>query len=183
MEKTFRQTREDALLQWLKTTKREITIDSGKLLTDNLSNAFECEWQGLANDHVSLFCSLGEWGSNITDSLMDSRFDDYHFENEDESEVLFRYYTRMFLVISEMLTDFQDIYKKAESITDNKIARNYYFQSVLPENNTITQLLNFINKICKHKTNNFHICNHHNEIRFEDAGATCGSDCFALHSP
>jgi hypothetical protein len=119
-----------------------------------------------------LFCSLGDWASNITDILRESKYDYLDLDDERESKVLFRYYTRFLLVCSEMLTDFQDIYIQSENLKpgrqSNVLARQFY--SSLFNKDFYTEIFNFINCVCKHKTQHIHLCNNHLEIIFEDSG-------------
>lgn len=171
-------TRKRALTHWKSRSKRVFKV------TDNLVNSIECSWQDKAADlgynHISIFCSIGQFGSHITDLLRDYRFDKYEFDQSEEiNELIFRYYTRVLLIVSEIFTDFQDLYiiaddklttkqlsglngpvlKDKQDIARNKLANNTA---------NIKVLLDFINKICKHKTSNFHICNHHIKFLFED---------------
>jgi hypothetical protein len=170
----FRDTRKVELKKWLDITGRRIS--QKKLDSDNFQNAYECKWQD-SNEvgHVNLFCSLGDWACNVTDLLRDDRFDKLGFGGEG-GDILFRHYTRIMLIISEILTDFQDIYLHVEDIpirpagkekTDK--ARRFYFPKGKEDN--ITMILGYINTVCKHKTQNLHICNNHATIFFEDYSA------------
>jgi hypothetical protein len=165
--------RKEALTYWAEQTGRELTDDRGNLLlTDSYKGAYECEWQnGYAFGHVNLFCSLGDWACNLTDLLKDNRFDNFDLDEEEQAEVMFRYYTRIMLVISELLTDFQDIYLHVKSLKpgrpNNSIARAFYFPNESPDR--ITRVLNYVNSTCKHKTQHIHICNDHLPIHFEDS--------------
>lgn len=108
----FGEIRKAALEYWAAQTGRQIRDANGNLLlTDDFVDAYECDWQnGYNGGHVHLFCSLGDWASNLTDLLKDDRYDELDLESEDDAKLLFRHYTRMLLIISEILTDFQDIY-------------------------------------------------------------------------
>lgn len=170
--------RKKALKHWKSRSKRVFKV------TDNLVDSIECSWQdkaiALGYNHISIFCSIGQFGSHITDLLRDYRLDKYEYDQTEEiNELLFRYYTRILLIASEVFTDFQDLYiiaddkfttkqlsglhgsvlKSKQDIARRKLANN----SV-----NIKELLDYINKICKHKTSNFHICNHHIKFLFED---------------
>jgi len=167
----FYEIRREALEVWTFVTGRQISDELGELSTDNFAGAYECKWQNEFEDsHVNLFCSLGEWACNITDVLKETKYDVLYFENKEEAKVLFRYYTRLLLLISEMLTDFQDIYLHSENLPHSKkmIARKYY--SPFTDRNDFTELLNYINCVCKHKTQHIHSCNNHCDLIFEDSG-------------
>jgi hypothetical protein len=143
------------------------------ITTDDLKDTFECKWQNKSNcGHVSIFCSLGDWASNITDILRDESLDKCYFEDQNEASRIFRYYTRLLLVVSEILTDFQDIYLKAENLKSNRVnndvARDFLYSIPEISERPIQNLFNFINSICKHKTSNIHKCNHHLPVYFSD---------------
>ena len=165
--------RQEALKYWAEQTGRELKDDLGNLLlTDSFSGAYECDWQnGYEGGHVNLFCSLGDWACNLTDLLKDDRFDIFDLDNQEQSIVMFRYYTRIMLVISELLTDFQDIYLHAQNLSpgpqNNSAARTFYFPTETPDR--ITRVLNYINSTCKHKTQHIHMCNDHLPIHFQDS--------------
>ncbi|HEV7332340.1 MAG TPA: hypothetical protein VGN63_14985 [Flavisolibacter sp.] len=169
----FHEIRRRALESWAGVTGRKIADEIGELASDNFAGAFECKWQNAYQDkHVNLFCSLGEWGCNITDILRENRYDYLDLTDESEAKILFRYYSRFLLVLSEMLTDFQDIYIHLEKLQpsrkSNEAARQFYSQWYGKD--IYTEVLNFINCVCKHKTQHIHSCNNHNKIIFEDAG-------------
>ena len=105
----FKSVRKSSLKMWLQGTGRTFKT------TDNIANSFECNWQDPAfqkgYEHVSIFCSIGEFASHITDHLRDYRFDKYEFDSSDQvNELLFRYYSKFLLIISEVLTDLQDLW-------------------------------------------------------------------------
>lgn len=170
--------RKSALKHWQFCSKRVFKV------TDNFSDSIECTWQNAASDlgynHISIFCSIGQFGSHITDLLRDHRFDKYEYDQSEEiNELIFRYYTRILLIASEIFTDFQDLYIIADKKlttkqlggTQKTTLRNYQDsarQNLANGTKNIEDLLDFINKICKHKTSNFHICNHHIKYLFED---------------
>jgi len=175
---TYSNLRKDALKHWKSRSKRVFKV------TDNFSNSFECSWQNAAFDlgynHISIFCSIGQFGSHITDLLRDYRFDKYEFDQSDEiNELIFRYYSRILLITSEILTDFQDLYIIADQkLTTKQLGgiqgttlrshQDAARQNLANGTMNIKDLLDYINKICKHKTSNFHICNHHIDYLFDD---------------
>jgi len=170
--------RRDALNYWKSKTKRVFKI------SDNFMGSMECSWQNrsykLGFKHVSIFCSIGQFASHITDLLRDFRFDRYNFDQSEQiNEVIFRYYCRIFLIASEIFTDFQDLYILADEKISTKDIRALESKDLrLKQDNARTALANgsddikilldFINKICKHKTSNFHICNNHIKYIFDD---------------
>jgi hypothetical protein len=171
----FKTIREKALDKWLTLTKRVRNIN------DDFSDSIECSWQNdlvPENMHSSLFCSIGEWNSNITDMLSETGVDHLDFDNEDHRQSLFRYYTRLMLVVSEILTDFKDLlvylndYKGDRRTKDKKATRALKNDGL--EFNC-KQLFFFINNVCKHKIGNttpralkYHKCNHHIDYTFKD---------------
>jgi hypothetical protein len=172
----FKYTRIPNKAYWLRESKRK------RYINDNINNSLECEWQTTFsnnNEHISIFCSLGEWSANLTDLLFDGRIDTLDFDNEAHRNALFRYYTRILLVASEILTDFQDIVlylKRFSGNNDNKKrdkARRFLSDPNLSFN--FQQLFNYINQVCKHKfgdaqiTSRYHICNHHIDYEFVDS--------------
>lgn len=172
----FYETREAALKHWVTATQRIITNTYTQIPNDELQDTFECQWQRASTyGHVSIFCSLGDWASNITDILKDESIDKFQFENQKEAPRIYRYFTRLLLVVSEIITDFQDIYIQAEDLKGNK--DNYRARMFLSSNDPdlfpIQSLFDFINKVCKHKVKNIHRCNHHLKMYFSDnASAT-----------
>jgi hypothetical protein len=171
--KLFGPIRIKALEYWAKQTGRELYDENGNyLLTDSFDGAYECSWQDKhRGKHVNLFCSLGDWACNLTDLLKDDRFDKLDLDNEEHAVVMFRFYTRAMLVISELLTDFQDIYLHSERLkpqsSNNPIARTFYFPKETPDR--VTRILNYINSTCKHKAQHIHVCNDHLPIHFENS--------------
>lgn len=175
---TYSNKRKEALKHWKSRSKRVFKV------TDNFSNSIECNWQksafALGYNHISIFCSIGQFASHITDLLRDNRFDKYEFDqSEDVNELIFRYYSRILLITSEILTDFQDLYIIADQkLTTKRLGgiqgtplRTYQDtarQNLSNGTKNIKYLLDYINKICKHKTSNFHICNHHIAYLFDD---------------
>jgi hypothetical protein len=117
---------------------------------------------------------MGDWNSNISDLLDDKRYDGLTF-HEDNAEVLFRYYTRIFLIASEILTDFQDILTVFRNSNIDSVKWKGENDKSRKELNppgytdAIQDLFDFINTVCKHKTRNIHSCNHHLRFYFDDS--------------
>jgi hypothetical protein len=178
MATSFSIARRSALTHWKSRSRRVYKT------TDNLNNSIECEWQkrswALGYNHISIFCSVGQFGSHITDLLRDYRYDKYDFDkDEDVNEIIFRFYSRILLVTSEILTDFQDLYILAENKIstkqfgglrgkDLKAKQDKARKELSSNTNKIQLLLDYINKICKHKTSNIHLCNNHIKYLFQD---------------
>jgi hypothetical protein len=105
---TFGKVREQAFLLWQATTNRDCHG-----VNDDITGGFECKWQDKATlekyQHISIFCSLGDWANNITDILKDESCDNLSFVDSEHCRALFRYYTRLLLVTSEMLSDFEEM--------------------------------------------------------------------------
>lgn len=172
----FKDVRKHALDYWITQTGRSIETYGHKVKIDTFENGFECNWQSMAQElknndqwHISYFCSLGDWASNISDLLLDRRYDSLRLSdpNSEDAKILFRYYTRILLVVSELLVDFKDI------------AETLHLNSQLFENKEYSL---FINSVCKHKagkpkglgkaSHKLHTCNHHLPILFEDSNLT-----------
>lgn len=146
-------------------------------MSDDYSKSVLCKWQNQCredNKHCSFLCSLGDWLDNISDVLHDDRFDslsveaDEDFQNQD---VLFRYYTRFLLLISEVIEDFVVLNQKLRDFDPKRkdmSARDLEF-GVLKERE-LKDISEYINSVCKHKTEreNVHVHNHHLVFRFED---------------
>ncbi len=180
----FRQVRESALDLWIQATGRSLIPLStipGVILIDSFETGFECGWQNdaraiMGNDdwHVSHFCSLGDWAGNVTDTLTDFRFDEVPIGYGDAfNQSLFRYYTRFMLVVSEMLTDFQDLFMEVFNVKDRSVVRTKMSHATI----NVQDVFEYINSICKHKvgqqgstSTNLHQCNHHLPFFFEDCG-------------
>lgn len=186
----FQNARLRALHTWLYGTGRVLLNKDGEVLSREYhSSNFECKWQ-LKNEelhvgtpqednHISIFCSLNDWASHITDILGDHRFDliplieepireeeinkdGNKIENDVfEYKLLARHYARFFLVVSELIVDFDDMAKLIDKSLTNKIFENSNLMSYLG-------LRGYINNVFKHKTKNIHKCNHHIPIVFED---------------
>jgi hypothetical protein len=140
--------------------------------SDDYSNSLWCVIQGECTDngkHCSFICSLNDWLDNISDLLYDNRFDEL---TEDDYDVLFRYYTRILLLVSEVIEDFVMLNKQILNFTGKKDASRDLEKETLTENE-LKNLSEFINSVCKHKTenNNLHVHNHHLSIEFTDFGS------------
>lgn len=155
--------------------------DSGAeapLVWQMFSYPISCQWQVRAGSagfgHISIFCSIWEWAANLTDTLLDHRFDDYPIgeldsdakaELDDEvamfsehaPEILSRHYFRTIMLAAETLEDLT-ILRNAMSDDPlvKKNARNDLSQSPLG----VDTLIGYANRICKHK-GGLHECNHH----------------------
>lgn len=186
----FKDVRTAALNKWLAGTKRHRANES-----DDISQAYECSWQNLFGtkaensvDHYSVFCSIGEWNTNLTDYLTDERFDHFDLTDEHAKEVLFRHYTRILLCASEILTDFQDTlstfnaghYLTGPQLSQAKGAsRTALSANYAPAH--VQNLFTYINNVCKHKVNNIHVCNHHLKLHFEETGACPSANCITVN--
>ena len=158
VKKPFGSYRMQALNKWRFETKRTQEIRRKGIVIYSQSafmNAFECKWQELyaSKTHNSLFCSMGDFSTNIDDLLTDKRLDEVNTNNLDEihASALFRYYVRILLVTEQIIEDFVKL------------------KSPLP--NDAKDLKGFINNVIKHRVsgrNKFHKCNHHIDIEFHD---------------
>ncbi len=175
----FKKTRQSCLRLWLKQTKRKRHIN------DVTYDTIECSWQTnfVTNGmHNSFFCSIAEWNTHITDLLRDTNFDKYDFTKKGYRSALFRHYTRILLIVSEIITDFQNFIELLEG-GDQDSARKMLTN---PKASFSTQeLFDFINAICKHKVgqksfNKYHYYNHHIEYSFLDSGLEIGSGTINL---
>jgi len=152
----FGETRKGALAIWLEGSGRGLS-ERGY---DEFAGAFECNWQLRADDlgkpHISFFCSLGAFSGHLTDLLTDERFDRLIYgQDEEVDEVLFRFFSRVLLVGSEILDDFRKI-------------RKMLFKghpSLLSE--AADKLISITNNAVKHKIKMVHNCSHI-QISFED---------------
>ena len=163
---TYGKVRKSILENWLTKSKRKRATNS---FEDDFSESLVCEWQNKWQDgHVSVFCSIGEWSSNISDILSDEKYD-YRYYITD-SEVLFRLYTRFLMVISELIEDLQHINSIIKDIDpDDKKKSGRDFEQDFFEIKELKRISDFINKICKHKITYLHKHNHHLQIVFKDA--------------
>jgi hypothetical protein len=158
--------RKSVLEFWLKETNRKRAID---IFDDDFSDSLICKWQNeWKNGHVSVFCSIGEWSSNITDVLCENRYDQLNYI--DNSEALFRLYTRFLMVVSELIEDLQHINAIIKEINPkDKSKAGNDFEKQIFDVGELKNISDFINKICKHKITYLHKHNHHLQIVFKDA--------------
>jgi hypothetical protein len=172
---TFKKIRKDCLKYWKKETKRKRSIN------DNVRDSIECLWQNKyvsSNDmHNSIYCSIAEWNTHISDLLGDSRLDKLKFTRVKDSQSIFRFYTRVLLISSEILTDFQDFLILFEGINQKKARKLLYDNS---NEFSFQELIDFINYICKHKIGHdkyqkYHFYNQHIIYHFKDSGLPCVS--------
>ncbi len=158
--------RKRALKYWLKKTKRKREINT---FNDDFSKSLDCTWQNKAEklgyNHISIFCSLGEWSTNLSDLLFEEKYDNLKYD--DDYEIIFRIYTRYFLIISEILEDFVLINKEIKILKDKKTAGKDLENDIFKENE-LKNLSEYINKIFKHKFENIHLHNHHIDKCFLD---------------
>ena len=174
----FKTVRKAALEKWLHQTKR-IRKDT----TDDYSQSYECDWQTwyrtkpeTDKSHYSVFCSIGDWNTSITDYLSDERFDHCDMGKDGDKDILYRHFMMLFLITSEILTDFQDLLSvfngqmRTNAILRNERTASRNLLSSLAAPNFIQNLFDYINKVGKHKVNNLHVCNHHLHIHFDDEG-------------
>lgn len=166
----FGKIREAALKYWFEQTKRDPNHEDFSFETYEDIWARKYTSEGM---HNSLFCSMKEWNSHITDLLSDSSLDKFKFKFEDEekSEVFFRYYTRFLLIISEVISDFS---KMLELIVGGKQEMNRKLLSSSELEFDVKQLIGYINNICKHKIEKssdkaLHNRNHHCQKVFADS--------------
>jgi hypothetical protein len=177
-QNSFKIPREKALENWLEGMKRIRKIN------DDFGDGLECEWQIKLvpeNKHSSLFCSLAEWNTNITDLLEEKTYDNLKFDDVEHRQKLFRHYSRILLVTSEILTDMVDFMVYINQYSGNNINKNNKAKKQLSNPSldfSCKNLFDYINSICKHKIGNkpspflkYHKCNHHMEYNFKDSGS------------
>lgn len=202
MKLRFHDVRIEILTEWEAITRRKLYSKYSSLSNDDYSGSYECKWQEMYNEgHVHVFCCIGEWANNITDILLDCRYDHLYLTDEDysndsnteiEAVMLFRYYTRFLLVVSEFITDFEEIVnqflgltskeikdKKSRSILSGMYIKNNSLKIVSNANekdeiyNAVNELMKYINTICKHKFGsskkkiNIHKINDHLPYKFQ----------------
>jgi len=156
----FATVREKSLEEWQRLTGRVC----GEF-RDDISSAFECEWQDKNEEHVSIFCSLGVWADCLSQLLQDERYDEIDITDSWDSEFLYPYYNQLLLITSEILDDLVGMYSTATGKSDKKKIRKVLS---FGQGYDLHELFAFINTIVKHKTSNLHVCNHHLPILFED---------------
>lgn len=162
----LRKARIEAKNYWLAGTGRTLVNHRG-VITDEFEGSLECKWQqmarGVKNEswHVCVFCSVGNSASAITDVLLDKRYDNLSFAKEEDCEIIFRYYQRLFRTVLEVLDDLEQI-----------AARNKDGVGFVGKNKARTALsgkfkpfAEFANTVCKHqigyKSYALHKHNHH----------------------
>ena len=163
----FGEIRKEALDYWLSETKRASDDD---VMVFGTYESIWAEKYTSMDMHNSLFCSMGDWNSHITDVLKDTSLDSIEFEDEFKSEVLFRYYTRFLLIISEVLSDFITLMGLLENVEKVKAKKLLSSQKLEFD---IKNLFGYINNICKHKIEKsseiaLHNRNHHCDKVFAD---------------
>lgn len=176
----FKEIRLKTLENWNNSLNR--TREEGDL-SDNYSKS---EWCNIQNEftekghHCSFICSINDWLDNISDMLYDNRFDKL---TDEDYEILFRYYTRILLVVSEIIEDFVCLNKNILKLKDKNESSRSIEHMILDEYE-LKNISDFINSVCKHKTQNqnFHINNHHLVIEFEDFGKVKKSNQISLKS-
>jgi hypothetical protein len=162
----FEEVRKQALQRWY--TGLDRTRIEGSLSDDYSSS----KWCVLQDDctsqdkHCSFICSLGDWLDNISDLLHDERYDKLTRDNYEE---LFRHYTKILLIVSEILEDFIMLNKQIEKFSEKSKSSRDLEEGIL-EKNELNDITGFINSVCKHKTenNNLHVHNHHLLKEFQD---------------
>ena len=110
------------------------------------------------NAHLALFCNLGDWGSQISDLLLDTSNDEVNLTNGDTARKLFRYYTRLMLIIAELVADIAELATVLEGQTKGN-------RKSIKDGD---ELIAFVNNFVKHKKNNSYCHDHHLPIVFAD---------------
>jgi hypothetical protein len=141
-------------------------------VTECYDESYECRWQYRATDdgtfsHISIFCSLADWSCNISDTLTDARYDGLDLSNPDDLDTLARFYTRFLMVVAEVFSDL-------EAIMDACTAKRDARDRLSATKGWINQFHCFVNRACKHKFKNLHVCNHHLPLCFDDLSTPCG---------
>jgi hypothetical protein len=165
----FGQVREPAFELWQQGTKRDCFP-----INDVVLESYECKWQDravfeLGYDHISIFCSLADWASNVSDILRNNLYDCFDLLDDEDRQALFRYYTRLLLVISELLSDFEQMVVAARRMNNLGAARNLLSNTP----GEVHAVFGFINSVCKHKAKGIHRCNHHLPLWFDDYRVDC----------
>jgi len=168
MEK-FKEIREEAFERWLSDLTRSRAPGE---LSDNYGESYICKWQDQLTqkgEHCSVLCSIADWLDNVSDLLDDQRYDDL---TKSDSEILFRYYTRVLLIVSEIIEDFVGLHACIKGVQKKEASRELENLGSEMEVKELKWLSDFINSVCKHKSekDNYHIHNHHLKYEFEDFG-------------
>ncbi len=166
---TFGPIREKALERWNTELVRTRMPD---LDSDDYTGSSLCNWQNECLDngkHLSVICSLGDWMDNVSDLLYDKRYDE---KTAEDDIVLFRFYTKCLLFISEILEDFVTLNKAVTGVARKALSSRHLESGILGDKE-LTHISEFINSVCKHKleNNNLHVHNHHLKYEFVDFGA------------
>ncbi len=164
--KLFKTIREKVLDNWNTELSRKREHGS---LSDNYSGSNLCCWQNEClsiKKHCSFICSFGDSLDNISDLLRDKRFDEL---TNGEGKVLFRFYTRVLLIVSKIIEDIVTLDKNLKDFKGKKEATAHLEADYFNEGE-LKAISAFINSVCKHKTerNNLHVHNHHLKTEFED---------------
>lgn len=184
--KYFEEVRTDALAEWLRRRPlhRKIDDKNGQIyLSQQHTFEHRVQHDRQGDKHINILCSMMAYSENITDILTDNRwdqkrfgFDDYnhHFDEncpgilfypEDDDDVLFRVYTKLWLIASELFEDFIALHQLTLKVSK---ATSQEFLS--PNKTELHQILGFTNRVFKHRDDGFHIANDHLKILFEDSG-------------
>ena len=127
--------RKAALDEWNSTLKRKRGADD---LSDDYSESNLCAWQEECTKngkHCSFLCSFGDWLDNISDLLRDERFDRL---DADKYEVLFRYFTRLLLITSELIEDMVTVNKTLKEFNNKKEAGEHLEKGIFAVNRVKT---------------------------------------------
>jgi len=167
--KSFSEIRIQVLREWYSGLKRHRSAGD---FSDDYSGSPWCDIQNECadrNEHCSFICSLNDWLDNISDLLHDDRFDRL---NQEDYEVLFRYYTRILLLVSEVIEDFVMLNKQVLNLPNKKDSSRDLENGIFMTDE-LKDLSEFINTVCKHKAerDNLHVHNHHLVVEFVDFGA------------
>jgi len=166
MPELFGPIRQAAVARWESGSQRTCTS-----IAECYDESYECRWQHRATDdgpfsHISIFCSLADWSCNISDTLTDPRYDNLDLTDIDDQEVLARFFTRFLMVVAETFSDLEAIMNYC---TGRRDARDLLSSS----NRWVDRFHCFANRVCKHKFNNLHVCNHHIPLCFDDLADPC----------
>lgn len=182
---SFKQVRQPVLDSW---NKGLIRSRKEKEWSDDYSSSKICAVQDACTAkgyHCSILCSLGDWLDNVSDVLYDSNYDELNTEDPGDAGVLFRYYTRILLLVSEVMEDLVWLHLVGiglEEKISNKAEAGRDLEKNILADRELKILSDFINSLCKHKAehNNFHVDNHHLDIVFEDGNAAKKDDQFRI---
>ncbi len=170
---SFGKKRKEALDFWKTSSSR---IREPGSADDDFSNSIVCNLQNRVGEiygetaHLALFCNLGDWECHITDILLDTSNDEVRFDDDNHARKLFRYYSRLMLIVSELVADISSVVAttKSNKKKSDKVHRN--------EISNGDALCGFVNNFVKHKSKNSHCHDHHLPIAFEDSGNVTKSE-------